>query len=93
MSPATKIMLKWTIDFKSGCVFDKGVQFKANEIENRWLDEMETYSDEYDETWFPLIATEAIRKTIDWKYIANELPELHRLTAAGRGKRWLPFFY
>ena len=67
MSPATKIMLKWTIDFKSGCVFDKGVQFKA--------DEMETYSDEYDETWFPLIATEAIRKTIDWKYIANELPK------------------
>ena len=76
MSPATKIMLKWTIDFESGCVFDKGVQFKANEIENRWLDEMETYSDdEYDETWFPLIATEAIRKTIDWKYIANELPK------------------
>ena len=74
-SPATMIMLKWTIDFESGCVFERGIQFKANEIENSWLDEMEAYSDEYDETWFPLIATEAIRKTIDWKYIANELPK------------------
>ena len=74
-SPATTIMLKWTIDFESGCVFERGIQFKANEIENSWLDEMEAYSDEYDETWFPLIATEAIRKTIDWKYIANELPK------------------
>jgi hypothetical protein len=26
-------MLKWTIDFESGCVFEKGIQFKANEIE------------------------------------------------------------
>jgi hypothetical protein len=74
MNKATEIMLKWTIEFESGCTYERGVQFNGEDIEEQWNEHVYFHSDEYDKDWFALIATDSIRKTIDWDYIAKELP-------------------
>jgi hypothetical protein len=75
MNKATEIMLKWTISFNDGIIYQRGVEFSGEQIEESWLDDMREHGDEYDEEWFSLVATESIRETIDWDYIANELPK------------------
>jgi len=72
---ATQIMLSWTILFESGCVHDRNVKFNKDDLKEHWIDEMINNSEEYDEQWFPLIATKSIMNTIDWDYIAKELPK------------------
>ena len=48
----------------------------TDEWEENALTFMEECADDfYDAEWFALVATPAIRKTIDWKYIAEHLNE------------------
>ena len=40
---------------------------------SKWETYAQENSDKYDETWFALITTPGIKKTINWKYIVDEL--------------------
>ena len=71
---ATKIMLTWTILYESGCSYERGATFEAEGVKENWMEDMYNHGEEYDEEWFPLVATPSINKTIDWQFIADQLP-------------------
>ena len=76
MNSATLIMYQYTIyqydDISAG---DDALLCSPDSLKQFWLDMMEDFSEEYDADWFPLVATEAIRNTINWDFISQKYNE------------------
>ena len=86
INKATEIVLQYMGDFYfCGVGYGKdGASFlTAEQVLDQALTEVEDAADEYyDSEWFPLVATPAIRKTIDWDYITEQLnDEVCRINA------------
>jgi hypothetical protein len=75
MNPATLKMYQHTIDQYDSMGYDDGVLCSPEGLETFWLDMMEDFSEEYDADWYPLVATDAIRRTINWNFIAHKYNE------------------
>jgi hypothetical protein len=70
MNAATLKMYTYTVG-----TFDHCYDFVNIDAEKYWLGAMEDFSEEYDEDWYALIATPAIRATINWDFINRKYLE------------------
>ena len=71
MNAATKIISSVAVDQWYDLSFSEDdYRAEAKELENYFLDLMEDFCDDYDQDWYALIATPAIRNTIDWEAVA-----------------------
>lgn len=70
MNAATKIICEIAVAEWSDMGFEDDYRAEAKGLENYFLDLMEDFCDDYDQNWFALIATPAIRNTIDWEAVA-----------------------
>jgi hypothetical protein len=72
MNRATQIVLEVALREWEGLSFyEEAKPLDARDMEVYFDCLLEDHPDDYDEEWFPLVATPAIQKTIDWAAIAK----------------------
>ena len=72
MNRATQICLQVALwEFEGLSFYPEQGPVDALDVEVYFDCLLQDHPEDYDEDWFPLIATPAIQKTIDWKAIAE----------------------
>ena len=73
---ATRKMLRWTIRFMDGTLDDpEDDPWTGEQLREYWMIDLREHPEDYDREQFPLIATPKIEKTIDYNWIAEQLPK------------------
>ena len=74
MNRATEVIAEFTVYWYDSLTYDNGPCYpeSAEAVRQVWWDMLEDHSDEYDADWYPLVATPAIRMTINWEAVYKE---------------------
>lgn len=75
MNQATRMILEIAVDQFSCMSWDNTPVNTGYDMEDYFLRQLEDNDECYDEEWYALVGTPAIRATIDWKAIAEAVNE------------------
>ena len=85
VNQATVKMLQATISYEiEGMAGDHPPVYTASQLRNYWQQDIRLHSDDYEQSYFALIATPSIEATIDWAWIAQRLPSYAALMHDGK---------
>ena len=82
MPTATQIVKQLFLDWSSGLMWKTGDRYSAEDVKYYMEELVLDWPEAYDEDWYALIATPAIKATINWQDIAdaeNKIREEHEL--------------